>query len=47
MSKNITSMLALCMVALVAACAQPKEEEFVVVDPEPISMEPAYTGKYK
>lgn len=47
MSKNITSMLALCMVALVAACSQPKEEEFVVVDPAPISIEPTYTGKYK
>ena len=47
MSKNITSMVALCMVVLVAACSKPKEEEFVVVDPEPISMEPSYTGKYK
>ena len=46
MSKSITSMLALCMVAFVAACAQP-QEEFVVVEPEPISMEPSYTGKYK
>ena len=26
---------------------QSQEEEFVIVDPEPISVEPAYTGKYK
>jgi hypothetical protein len=47
MSKNITSMLVLCSVVFVAACAGKKEEEFVVVDPAPISMEPSYTGKYK
>ncbi|MCD1625484.1 MAG: hypothetical protein ACU0B7_06135 [Paracoccaceae bacterium] len=47
MSKNITSMLVLGMVVLVAACSKPKEEEFVVVEPAPISMEPSYTGKYK
>lgn len=46
MSKSIKSMFVLCMVAFVAACAQ-KQEEFVVMQPEPISMEPAYTGKYK
>jgi hypothetical protein len=33
------------MVAFVAACAA-KEEEVVYVD-EPVSTEPAYTGKYK
>ncbi len=46
MSKSIKTVVMLCMVAFVAACAQ-KEEEFVVMQPEPISMEPAYTGKYK
>ncbi|MFU8882391.1 MAG: hypothetical protein ACNA7Q_08480 [Rhodobacterales bacterium] len=46
MSKSITTVFALSMVAFVAACAQ-KQEEFVVVQPEPISMEPSYTGKYK
>jgi hypothetical protein len=47
-SKSIKSFLAIGLVALVAACAQDEPiEEFVVVDPEPISTEPAYTGKYK
>lgn len=46
MSKAVKSVLALGLVALAAACAQP-EEEYVVVDPEPISVEPTYTGKYK
>ncbi|MBO9397604.1 hypothetical protein J7399_13435 [Shimia sp. R9_1] len=48
MSKSIKSFLAIGLVALVAACGQDEPiEEFVVVDPEPISTEPAYTGKYK
>lgn len=46
MSNSIKSLLALCIVAFVAACAQ-QEEEFVVVEPEPISEEPEFTGKYK
>lgn len=49
MSKTIKSILALGLVATIAACGQQQqqEEEFVVVDPEPISVEPVYTGKYK
>jgi hypothetical protein len=47
MSKNIKLLAMLCMVAGLAACAQQEEEEYVVVDPEPISIEPVYTGKYK
>jgi len=48
MSKTVTSILALGLVAMVAACGQQQQqEEFVVVEPEPISVEPAYTGKYK
>lgn len=47
MSNSIKGVLALGLIALVAACGQPPEEEFVVVDPEPISVEPVYTGKYK
>ncbi len=47
MSKCIKSVLALGLVAFVAACANEPVEEFVVVDPEPISTEPTYTGKYK
>ncbi len=46
MSKSIRILAVLCAAAFVAACAQ-EEEEFVVVDPEPISTEPEYTGKYK
>ncbi len=48
MSKTIQGVLALGLVATIAACAQQQQqEEFVVVDPEPISVEPVYTGKYK
>lgn len=47
MSKSLKLIAALGLVAAVAACAQQQEEEFVVVDPEPISVEPVYTGKYK
>ncbi len=48
MSKSIKLLAALGLVATVAACAKEQQvEEFVVVDPEPISQEPVYTGKYK
>ena len=46
MSKSIKIVLSLGLVAFVAACAQ-QEEEPVFVDPEPITVEPTYTGKYK
>ncbi len=46
MSKSIKLLAMLGLVAGVAACAT-QEEEFIVVDPEPISVEPVYTGKYK
>lgn len=45
MSKSIKIVLAFGLVAFAAACAQ--QEEVVYVDPEPITVEPAYTGKYK
>ena len=48
MSNSIKSLAALGLVFLVSACGgQTQEEEFVVVEPEPISVEPEYTGKYK
>ena len=47
MSKSIKLMSVLGFVAIVAACGNNREEEFVVVDPEPISVEPTYTGKFK
>ncbi|MFN4130270.1 MAG: hypothetical protein ACK4GC_10735 [Paracoccaceae bacterium] len=46
MSKSTKTILALCMVAFVAACAGPKQSEVVYVD-QPVSVEPTYTGKYK
>jgi hypothetical protein len=45
MSKSVKLVLAFGLVAFAAACAQ--QEEVVVVAPEPITMEPVYTGKYK
>ena len=52
MSKSIKTLALVGLVAGVAACAKaPANEEFVVVDAqpvyEPISYEPTYTGKYK
>ena len=48
MSESIMLLAALGVVASVAACAKKEaEEEYVVVEPEPISYEPVYTGKYK
>lgn len=47
MSKSIKLLATFGFIALVAACAREQQEEFVVVDPEPISVEPTYTGKYK
>ncbi|WP_435138410.1 hypothetical protein [Pseudopelagicola sp. nBUS_19] len=48
MSKSIKTLLALGLAAVVAGCADTAPvEEYVVVDPEPISGEPSYTGKYK
>ena len=47
MSKSIKVLALLGLVGLAAACGRNNEEEFVVVDPEPISQEPTYTGKFK
>ncbi|MFW6300731.1 MAG: hypothetical protein ACOC20_07405 [Oceanicaulis sp.] len=47
MSKSIKLLAMLGFVGAVAACAQQEEEEFVVVEPEPITTEPESTGKYK
>ena len=46
MSNCFKTVLALGLVAALAACAL-QEEEYVVVEPEPISVEPVYNGKYK
>ena len=45
MSKTTKLVLSLGLVAFIAACAQQEEEPVFV--PEPISVEPTYTGKYK
>lgn len=45
MSKSTKTLLALCVVAFVAACA--KKEEAVYVEQPAVSTEPTYTGKYK
>jgi outer membrane lipopolysaccharide assembly protein LptE/RlpB len=47
MSKSIKYLALVGVVATLAACGGNKEEEYVVVEPEPISVEPTYTGKYK
>lgn len=48
MSKSLKLIAMFGMVAAVAACTSGQtEEEYVVVDPEPISVEPTYTGKFK
>lgn len=46
MSKSIKLIAMFGFVAAIAACAQ-QEEEFVIVEPEPISAEPTFTGKFK
>ncbi|MFZ7090126.1 hypothetical protein [Primorskyibacter sp. 2E233] len=47
MSKSIQLLAMLGFVASLSACGGQQEEEYVVVNPEPISVEPVYTGKYK
>jgi hypothetical protein len=47
MSRSIKLLRLVSFVSLVAACGGGRQEEFVVVEPEPISVEPIYTGKFK
>lgn len=47
MSKSIKLLAVLGVAIAASACARKAPEEFVVVDPAPISVEPTYTGKYK
>ena len=47
MSKSIKSLFAVSLLALVAACGANNAggvEEFVVIDPVPVSIEPTYSG---
>ncbi|MFO7919493.1 MAG: hypothetical protein R6U99_01525 [Nioella sp.] len=44
MSKFLTSLLVLGLVAGVSACAPaPEQEEVIIIDPEPIEPEGSYT----
>jgi hypothetical protein len=48
MSKSIKSLFAVSLLALVAACGANNAgdvEEFVVIDPVPVSIESTYSGK--
>ena len=48
MSNSIKGLMAFALVAVVSACGQKQaQEEYVVVDPDPITVEPVFTGKYK
>lgn len=48
MSNSVKGVLALSLVVVVAACGnRAPQEEFVVVQPEPISVEQSFTGKFK
>ncbi len=47
MSKSIQFLAMVGFVATVAACDNSPKQEYVVVEPEPISVEPTFTGKYK
>ena len=48
MSKSIKLIAAFGFLAAVAACTSGQtDDEYVVVDPEPVTVEPTYTGKYK
>jgi hypothetical protein len=49
MSKTIKGVMALglfAVVAAVSACQQAPQDDYVVVQPEPITVEPTSTGKY-
>ena len=50
MQKSIKSLCAVSLLALVAACGGSNNagdvEEFVVIDPVPVTIEPVFTGNY-
>lgn len=47
MSKSIKVLGMVSLMVLVAACGRNNDDDFVVVEPEPISQEPVHTGKFK
>lgn len=46
MSTSIRFVAAIGLVVAVAACDTSPREEFLVAEPEAVSIEPTYTGKY-
>lgn len=46
MSYAIKGLMALGFLAAVSACQQAPEDDYVVVEPEPITQEPVSDGKY-
>lgn len=44
--KGLAALALLAAVSSISACAQQAEDEYVVVEPEPITVEPVSTGKY-
>lgn len=46
MSRYIIRLATLGILAISAACTG-AQEEFILVDPAPVSTEPTYTSKYK
>ena len=47
MFKSIKLLALAGFIGMVAACESNEPEEVVIIEPEPISIEPTYTGKYK
>jgi hypothetical protein len=47
MSSTKITVLALCMVGVLAACAKKAEDVVYVDQPGAVTTEPTYTGKYK
>lgn len=46
MSRIVQFCGCLALVGVVAACGN-RNDDVVVIEPEPISVEPVFTGKYK
>ncbi|WP_424984512.1 hypothetical protein [Microbulbifer sp. S227A] len=46
MSTSFRIVAAIGLVAAISACDTSPREEFVVAEPEAVTIEPTYTGKY-
>lgn len=47
MSQTLKLVAVLGVAAFLAACAGNQADDVVIIEQEPISQEPAFTGKYK